>query len=76
MIQRDWQFVGLSPGRPERLTEFFEFEGLVQDIPREMRSVRFKKDKGTHVAKGSWRPIFWFDMFFSSSSVSSAESPT
>ncbi|MEP7150614.1 MAG: hypothetical protein ABI856_02805 [Nitrospira sp.] len=62
MIRPEWQLVGLSPERRELLTAFFEFDELVEDIAREMRSVRFKKDKGTHEAKGSWRPIFWFDV--------------
>jgi len=40
----------------------FHFVDLVGIIKSEVRNIRFKKEPGTHEAKGSWRPIFWFDV--------------
>ena len=51
----------------------FWFTTLIDRIRSEASNVRYVKEKGTHEAKGSWRPVFrfdvgaeTFDMFFNS----------
>ena len=62
IITPEWPFVGLSQERWQRLTSFFAFSELVEEIWREIHNIRFKKEKGQHEAKGTWRPTFWFDV--------------
>ena len=57
-----WDFEGISPERRELLRVHFDFRELADRIKHEARNIRFKKEPGTHEAKGSWRPIFWFDV--------------
>lgn len=52
----------VSEDRRKSLAEPFEFVGLVQCLRSEVRNVRYKKENGSHEAKGSWRPIIWFDV--------------
>ncbi len=73
MIPPEWPLGDLSTERRELLTAKFGFCDLIEDIVREMRTVRIEKEKGTHEAKGSWRPVFrldvsatTFDRFFNS----------
>jgi hypothetical protein len=57
-----WDFEGISAERREFLKAPFDFGDLVGIITSEAWNIRFKKEPGTHEAKGSWRPIFWFDI--------------
>ena len=62
MVKPIWDFASISAERRELLVAPFDFEDLVTTIAHEARNFRFKKEKGTHEAKGSWRAIFWFDV--------------
>lgn len=57
-----WIVDNVSEVRRQLLAEPFEFAALIQRMRSEVRHVRHKNDKGTHEAKGSWRPIIWFDV--------------
>lgn len=57
-----WDFAGVNAERRELLMAPFDFGDLVDVIAGEAQNIRFKQEKGTHTAKGSWRPIFWFDV--------------
>lgn len=62
VIRRLWEFDSISDERRQSLSKPFDFGTLIDRIRSEARSVRYEKDKGTHEAKGSWRPIFRFDV--------------
>jgi hypothetical protein len=51
-----------TPERRARLAEPFEFNELISRLQSEVKNVRYKNDKGSHEAKGCWRPIIWFDV--------------
>jgi hypothetical protein len=57
-----WSFANISADRQSNLAEPFEFSALITQTTREIHNARCKKDKGSHEAKGSWRPIVWFDI--------------
>jgi hypothetical protein len=57
-----WIVENVSEDRRKSLAEPFEFTELLQRLRSEVRNVRYKKEKGSHEAKGSWRPIIWFDV--------------
>ncbi len=57
-----WIVDNVSENRRRSLAEPFEFNTLIQRMRSEVRNVCYKKDKGSHEAKGSWRPIIWFDV--------------
>lgn len=57
-----WDFENIGAERRELLIAPFDFDDLVTTIANEARNIRFKKEKGTHEAKGSWRALFWFDV--------------
>ena len=57
-----WDFEGINEARRELLMAPFQFDDLVAVIKSEVRNVRFKKETGSHEAKGSWRPAFWLDV--------------
>ena len=57
-----WIVDNISENRRTSLAEPFEFTTLIQRMRSEVRNVCYKKDKGSHEAKGSWRPIIWFDV--------------
>lgn len=62
MIKPLWDFKGINDARREILIAPFEFADLVGVMKKAVRNVRFKREAGSHEAKGSWRPIFWFDV--------------
>lgn len=62
MVKPIWDFASISAKRRDLLIAPFDFEDLVTSIAHEARNIRFKKEKGTHEAKGSWRAIFLFDV--------------
>lgn len=69
-----WSFDGLSSSRIANLLNPVEFSDLAVRLGSEARRVSFKKTRGTHEAKGCWRPEFTlevssdaFDLFFNSS---------
>jgi len=57
-----WIVDNVSENRRRSLAEPFEFATLIQRMRSEVRNVCYKKDRGVHEAKGSWRPIIWFDV--------------
>jgi hypothetical protein len=68
-----WSFDGLSPIRTTSLLKSFEFSELAARLGSEARCLSFKRSRGTHEAKGCWRPEFTvevsndaFDLFFNS----------
>jgi hypothetical protein len=61
-IEPLWRPEGISPERRASLLEPFEFGTLIDDMYSELRNVRFAKDRGSHEARGSWRPVIRFDV--------------
>jgi hypothetical protein len=57
-----WDFGDICAERRQSLMAPFDFGGIIEAIRSEARNIRYEKDKGTHEAKGSWRPIFRFDV--------------
>ena len=57
-----WTVDNVSEIRRQSLAEPFAFPTLIQRMQSEVRNVRHKRDKGTHEAKGLWRPIVWFEV--------------
>jgi hypothetical protein len=55
-----WDFGDICAERRQSLMAPFDFDRIIEAIRSEARNIRYEKDKGTH--KGSWRPIFRFDV--------------
>jgi len=62
MAKPPWDFVGISAERRKLLMVPFDFDSIVDIILGEAHNIHFMKEKGTHEAKGTWRPVFWFDV--------------
>lgn len=67
----DWKVVDVEAIRQSDLRAQFEFDALVEQIAIASTIVDFRKELGTHEAKGTWRPTFvlqlsrhLFDRFF------------
>ena len=58
-----FEFCLIDVVRRDLLLAPFDFDSLVDAIQREAQNIRFEKDKGTHEAKGAWRPTFLLDVF-------------
>jgi hypothetical protein len=57
-----WDFDNISESRRVELSRPFQFPALIEQIRSEAHNLRFEREKGAHEAKGSWRPIFRFDV--------------
>jgi hypothetical protein len=57
-----WRVETQSSVREQALSEPFDLDQLVAQLMEETRNVRYKKEKGSHEAKGSWRPTFTFEV--------------
>ena len=57
-----WQFKNVPIERCRYLLTPFTFPTLIKQICSEVRDVRYKTERGSIEAKGSWRPVFWFDV--------------
>ena len=57
-----WRFDNISETRRIELSRPFAFSTLVRQVRLEAHNVRFEREKGRHEAKGSWRPVFRFDV--------------
>ena len=62
MTEPLWDFGDIGTERRESLLVPFDFDTLIDSICSEARNIQWERDKGTHEAKGSWRPIFRFDV--------------
>ncbi|MBI5721280.1 MAG: hypothetical protein HZC37_26720 [Burkholderiales bacterium] len=67
----DWRVVDVEADRQSDLQVRFDLEGLAARIATDASAVVFRKERGRHEAKGSWRPTFTlevsrqlFDQFF------------
>lgn len=66
-----WSVVDVDADRQRDLTVNFDFDVLADSVAAEADAIAFRKQRGTHEAKGSWRPTFvlevsrqLFDRFF------------
>lgn len=66
-----WSVVDVDADRQSDLKLHFDFEVLADSVAAEADAIVFQKERGTHEAKGSWRPTFvlelsrqLFDRFF------------
>ena len=57
-----WLVEQVAPSRQGPLQQPVDFEALVRRIRDEVHNVRYKRESGTHEAKGSWRPVIRFDI--------------
>ena len=57
-----WHFEDVPDERLHYLLAPFTFPELIQDICSDVQNVRYEKERGSLEVKGSWRPVFWFDV--------------
>ncbi len=57
-----WLVERVPPARQALLQQPITFDLLVRRMCAEVRNVRYKREPGTHEAKGSWRPVIRFDV--------------
>ena len=62
MLKALWDFENITSERRDRLRVPFDFKSLIRDIQSETTNVCYEAEKGTHEAKGWWRPVFRFEV--------------